>query len=150
MELSDAQKWADSPEYNRYQLGGGGGKDKDKENKDGEKKRGGGKETLGGGGNKKKRRSASKKRRRSGSVTSDTSASDSRCSTSGSDSGSDVSVVSVASMRRMIKSETGQIKSELRSESGLLSGTTAAGRATDLSTAASESILRLQLEEVLW
>ena len=25
VELSDAQKWADSPEYNRYQLGGGGG-----------------------------------------------------------------------------------------------------------------------------
>ena len=110
----------------------GWGKDKDKENKDGKKKRGGGKEAPGGGGNKKKRRSASKKRRTSGSVTSDTSASDSRCSTSSSDSGSDESAVSVASMRRMIKSEMGQIKSELRSESGLVSGTRAAGPATDV------------------
>ena len=49
----------------------------------------------------------------------------------------------------MIKSEMGQIKSELRSQSGLVSGTRAAGPATDLSTAASESILRLQLEQVV-
>ena len=58
-------------------------------------------------------------------------------------------MVSVASMRRMIKSEMGQIKSELRSKGGLVSGFKAAGPATDLSTAASESILCLQLEQVV-
>ena len=128
---------------------GGEDKDKDKDNKDPKKKRGGGKYKAGGGGNKKKRCSSRKKRSRFGSVTSNTSAFDSRCSTSVSDSDSDDYVVSVASMRRMIKFEMGQIRFELKSESSLVSGTKAAGPATDLSTAASESILRLQLEQVV-
>ena len=75
--------------------------------------------------------------------------SNSCCATSSSDSDSDEFVASIASVRRMIKCKVGEMKTELKSEIGSVSGTKAASPTTDLPTATSESILRLQLEQVV-
>ena len=49
VELSDAQKWADSPEYNRYQLGVGGGRTRTRRTRT-ERRKGGGEGYVGGRG----------------------------------------------------------------------------------------------------